>query len=53
MKLDGKMVMLKKMNAQNSEGIIKEEYEGDSYKVLINAKELKQTGDEVWQYEGV
>jgi hypothetical protein len=51
-KIDGKRIVLKKLNAQNREGVIKEEYEGDGCTVLVNATLLKQVGDEVWQYEG-
>ena len=50
--INGKMIELQKSKANNSEGLINEEYEGGGYKVLLNVKEGSRLGDELFQYKG-
>ena len=49
----GEMIELARIKQSNLEGVINEVYKADDIEVNISLKELKQAGDELWNYEGV
>lgn len=50
--VNGMNIELSKSNSSNSEDAIYEEYVNERYRVILNVKEVKRLGDEVWQYKG-
>ena len=51
-KMDGEMIKLTRTKKYNAERIIKESYSAGDLEVVIDLKETRQTGDEVWNYRG-